>query len=89
MEREHEELGFDLLGIDARFQRFAEALEVVTRLVRSRGPVSFSGEFYELDGAEFMPNPISNGKLPIVVGGNGPRRTCRSPRATPTSGMAS
>lgn len=74
-EREHEELGFDLLGIDARFQRFTEALEVVTRLVREKGPVSFSGEFYKLDGAEFVPNPVSFGKLPIVVGGNGPRRT--------------
>jgi F420-dependent oxidoreductase-like protein len=74
-EREHEEFGFDLLGIDARFHRFREALEVVTRLVRGEGPVSFTGEFYELDGAEFAPNPISFGKLPIVVGGNGPRRT--------------
>lgn len=75
MEREHEEFGFDLLGIDARFRRFTEALEIVTRLVRSEGPVSFSGEFYELDGAELMPNPASQGTLPIVVGGNGPRRT--------------
>ena len=74
-EREHEEFGFDLLGIDARFRRFTEALEVVTRLVRQEGPVSFSGEFYELDGAEFVPNPVRFGTLPIVVGGNGPRRT--------------
>jgi F420-dependent oxidoreductase-like protein len=74
-EREHEEFGFDLLGLDARFRRFAEALEVVTRLVREEGPVRFSGEFYELDGAEFVPNPVSFGTLPIVVGGNGPQRT--------------
>jgi F420-dependent oxidoreductase-like protein len=75
MEREHEEWGFDLLGLDARFQRFTEALEIVTRLLRSEGPVSFSGEFYELDGAELMPNPVKHGMLPIVIGGNGPRRT--------------
>ena len=37
MEREHEEWGFDLLGLDARFQRFTEALEIVTRLLRRRG----------------------------------------------------
>jgi alkanesulfonate monooxygenase SsuD/methylene tetrahydromethanopterin reductase-like flavin-dependent oxidoreductase (luciferase family) len=75
MEREHEEWGFDMLGLDARFQRFTEALEIVTRLLRDEGPVSFSGEFYELDGAELKPNPASQGALPIVIGGNGPRRT--------------
>jgi F420-dependent oxidoreductase-like protein len=75
MEREHEEFGFDLLDIDARFRRFEEALEVVTRLLRQEGPVSFAGEFYRLDGAELKPNPISVGRLPIVVGGNGPLRT--------------
>jgi F420-dependent oxidoreductase-like protein len=75
MEREHEEWGFDLLGLDARFQRFTEALEIVTRLLRKQGPVSFFGEFYELDGAELVPNPVSQGTLPIVVGGNGRRRT--------------
>ena len=75
MEREHEEWGFDLLGLDARFQRFTEALEIVTRLLRKEGPVSFSGEFYELDSAELVPNPVRQGTLPIVVGGNGQRRT--------------
>ncbi len=75
MEREHEEWGFDLLGLDARFQRFGEALEIVTRLLRTEGPVSFSGEFYELDGAELKPNPVSQGTLPIIIGGNGRRRT--------------
>ncbi len=75
MEREHEEFGFPLLDIDARFRRFAEALEVVTLLLRHEGPVSFSGEFYELHDAEFVPNPASRGRIPLVVGGGGPRRT--------------
>jgi alkanesulfonate monooxygenase SsuD/methylene tetrahydromethanopterin reductase-like flavin-dependent oxidoreductase (luciferase family) len=79
MDREHEEWGFDLLGLDARFQRFTEALQIVTHLLREEGPISFAGEFYELDSAELVPNPVSQGTLPIVVGGNGRRRTL--PRA--------
>lgn len=75
MVREHEEWGFELLDLDARFRRFTEALEIVTRLVRSEGPVSFAGEFYPLQDAELVPNPVSQGSLPIVIGGNGPRRT--------------
>jgi F420-dependent oxidoreductase-like protein len=75
MDREHSELGFDLLDVDARFRRFQEALEVVTLLLRREGPVSFSGEFYTLNDAEFVPNPVRVGRIPIVIGGNGPRRT--------------
>ena len=74
-EREHREFGYDLLDLDARFRRFEEALEVVTLLLRREGPVSFAGEFYRLDGAEIVPNPIGQGRIPIVIGGNGPRRT--------------
>ena len=74
-EREHRELGYDLLDLDGRFQRFTEALQITELLLHREGPVSFSGEFYSLDGAEFMPNPIKNGRIPIVVGGNGVRRT--------------
>jgi F420-dependent oxidoreductase-like protein len=75
MDREHQEFGFDLLDIDARFRRFEEALVVVTRLLREEGPVSFSGEYYALDGAELVPNPVIQGVMPIVIGGNGLRRT--------------
>jgi F420-dependent oxidoreductase-like protein len=74
-EREHSEWGFDLLDLDARFRRYEEALQITTRLVREEGPVSFEGEFYTLKDAECVPNPVSQGTLPIVIGGNGPRRT--------------
>lgn len=73
--REHDAWGFDLLDLDARFQRFEESLEVVSRLVRNEGPVSYNGTFYQLDGAEIMPNPVTINRIPIVIGGNGPRRT--------------
>jgi F420-dependent oxidoreductase-like protein len=74
-EREHEAYGFDLLDSGRRFARFEEGLEVITRLLRSDGPVSFDGEFYRLRDAVLMPRSPRSGGPPIVIGGNGPRRT--------------
>lgn len=74
-EREHDAFGYDLLDTDARFRRFTEALEVVTRLLRGHGPQTFEGEFYQLRNAELHPRPARPGGPPVVIGGNGPRRT--------------
>ncbi len=74
-EREHETYGFDLLDTDRRFARFEEGLEVVTRLLQSDEPVSFDGESYRLRDAALMPRSPRPGGPPIVIGGNGPRRT--------------
>jgi alkanesulfonate monooxygenase SsuD/methylene tetrahydromethanopterin reductase-like flavin-dependent oxidoreductase (luciferase family) len=40
-----EDLGFELLGKRERFARFQEALEVITRLLRSAEPASFEGRY--------------------------------------------
>lgn len=74
-EREHETYGFDLLDPGRRFARFEEGLEVITRLLRSNGPVSFDGDFYRLRDALLMPRSPRLGGPPIVIGGNGVRRT--------------
>jgi F420-dependent oxidoreductase-like protein len=74
-EREHEAHGFDLLETGLRFARFEEGLEVVTRLLQSDEPVSFDGEFYRLRDALLKPRSPRPGGPPIVIGGNGPRRT--------------
>jgi len=74
-EREHRSHGFDLLEVGPRFKRFNEGLEVVTRLLRSDAPTGFDGEFYHLDEALLLPRPQRPGGPPIVIGGNGPRRT--------------
>jgi F420-dependent oxidoreductase-like protein len=73
--REHETFGFDLLDTGRRFARFEEGLEVVSRLLRGGEPVSFAGEFYALRDALLLPRPPRPGGVPIVIGGNGPRRT--------------
>ena len=74
-EWEHDTFGFDLLDTDNRFRHFEEGLEVVTRLLRSEEPVSFDGEFYRLRDAMLKPRSPQTVGIPIVIGGNGPRRT--------------
>lgn len=74
-EREHASYGFDLLEVPARFARFEEGLEVVTRLLQSDEPVSFEGRFYQLKEALLLPRPHRPGGPPVLIGGNGPRYT--------------
>jgi F420-dependent oxidoreductase-like protein len=74
-EREHSMFGFDLLAVGPRFQRFREGLEVITRLLRSDKPVTWIGEYYQLREAILLPRPLRSGGPPIVIGGNGERRT--------------
>lgn len=73
--REHEMFGLDLLDVKGRMQRFEEGLEVVSKLLNSDEPFSFNGHFYQLKDAVLLPRPARPGGPPIVVGGNGRRRT--------------
>ena len=74
-EREHHNFGYDLLDTDERFARFQEGLEVITRLMDSDQPVDFAGQYYRLNEAILLPRPQRPGGPPVVIGGNGPRRT--------------
>lgn len=74
-EREHEHYGFDLLEPKARFDRFEEGLEIVTRLLRSDKPVSYRGEYFQLQDATLLPRPSRPGGPRIAIGGNGQNRT--------------
>jgi F420-dependent oxidoreductase-like protein len=74
-EREHESHGFELLEIGPRFKRFEEGIQVVSTLLRSDTPSDFEGEFFRLKDAFLLPRPKRTGGPPIVVGGNGPKRT--------------
>jgi F420-dependent oxidoreductase-like protein len=74
-ESEHEQFGFDLLDVDARFERYHEGMEVVTRLLQSDTPVTFDGQYYQLRGAILLPRPQRPGGPRILIGGNGTKRT--------------
>jgi F420-dependent oxidoreductase-like protein len=74
-EHEHHNFGYQLLELDERFARFEEGLEVITRLMDSDTPVDFSGRYYHLNEAILLPRPARPGGPPVVIGGNGERRT--------------
>jgi F420-dependent oxidoreductase-like protein len=74
-EREHQLFGFDLGDIPTRLARLEEGLEVITRLLRSDEPVTYEGNFFQLRGATLLPRPQRAFGPPILIGGNGVKRT--------------
>ncbi|MBI5667252.1 MAG: TIGR03560 family F420-dependent LLM class oxidoreductase [Chloroflexi bacterium] len=74
-EREHHNFGVPFYDVNTRFAMLEDGLEVVTRLLRSDAPVSFSGEYFSLHDAILLPRPQRPGGPPILIGGNGPIRT--------------
>src|SRR6478752_2999170 len=73
-EREH--LAYGIPFPAKRFDLLEEQLEVITGLWST--PVgetySFAGEHYTLTDAPALPKPVQ-ARVPVIVGGNGPRRT--------------
>ncbi|HVF24692.1 MAG TPA: TIGR03560 family F420-dependent LLM class oxidoreductase [Anaerolineales bacterium] len=74
-DREHHLFGFDLLEPKARFDRFEEGMEVLTRLLQNDKPVTFEGVYFQIRGATLLPRPQRHGGPRILVGGNGGKRT--------------
>jgi F420-dependent oxidoreductase-like protein len=74
-EREHQLFGFNLLDINGRFARFEEGLECISRLLQSNEPVTFAGQYYQLREAQILPHPARIAGPPLLVGGNGFKRT--------------
>ena len=74
-EREHTNYGYDLLDIPERFDRFEEGIEIISKLLRNKKPMDFEGEYYNLKEAVLLPRPDRRSGPPILVGGNGPKRT--------------
>jgi len=73
---EHAAYGVPFPALGERFDRLEEQLEIVTGLWST--PVgqrfSFSGRHYSLRDCPALPKP-AQARVPIIVGGGGPRRT--------------
>ncbi len=74
-EREHAKFGVPFYDFPTRFDMFTDALEITSRLFLTDGPVNFTGKHFSLDEARLLPRPKRPGGPPILIGGNGPRRT--------------
>lgn len=72
-DREHQVFGLPFHDFPTRFAMLGDALEVTQRLLASDEPVTFEGKHFRLDGATLLPRPAR--RTPILIGGNGPKRT--------------
>jgi probable F420-dependent oxidoreductase len=68
-EREFRAYGF---SFDRRVDRFAEALTIISTLLR-QGRIDVAGEFYRLDDCVLDPPPTRPGGPPLMIGSTGPR----------------
>ena len=76
-EREHDAYGIDFgASVGERLDRLDEAVMMMRRLLDGER-FSHEGRFYTLHDALCAPRPIQP-KLPILVGGSGPRKTLRT-----------
>lgn len=72
---EHEIYGVDFPARPERYDRLAEAIELMKELwYRDQGV--FNGEHYRIAGTNSLPHP-PEGRPPVLIGGTGPRRTLR------------
>jgi alkanesulfonate monooxygenase SsuD/methylene tetrahydromethanopterin reductase-like flavin-dependent oxidoreductase (luciferase family) len=73
---EHAAYGIPFPGLAERFARLEEQLEILTGLWQTpEGETfSFEGRYYQLHDSPALPKPY-DGRIPIVIGGFGPKRT--------------
>jgi alkanesulfonate monooxygenase SsuD/methylene tetrahydromethanopterin reductase-like flavin-dependent oxidoreductase (luciferase family) len=75
-EPESRAYGIPLGTLKERFDRFDEGVEVIRSLLDEEH-TTFSGRYYQLTDARCEPKPVQP-RLPIVIGGRGPKRTLRA-----------
>ncbi|MDH3644898.1 MAG: TIGR03560 family F420-dependent LLM class oxidoreductase [Gammaproteobacteria bacterium] len=72
-EREHTKFGIPFYDFKTRFEQLTDALEITRALQTATEPVSFQGRHISINEALLLPRPAR--RTPILIGGNGPRRT--------------
>jgi F420-dependent oxidoreductase-like protein len=75
-ELEHVGYGFAFPPLRERLDRLEEALQIIRPMLRGERP-TFKGRHYRTNEAINSPAPLRPGGPPILIGGNGERRTLR------------
>jgi F420-dependent oxidoreductase-like protein len=75
-EREHDGLGVDFPPVKERFERLEDALHICRAMFRGERP-TFRGQHHRVTDAINSPAPITPGGPPIMIGGQGERKTLR------------
>src|SRR3954452_9180900 len=76
-QQECDAYGITLPPLKERFDRFDEALEVITGLLTNE-TTTFAGKHYQLTDARCEPKGVQRPPPPITIGGGGEKRTLRS-----------
>src|SRR5690606_6244099 len=73
---ESDAYGIELGSLTERFDRLDEGIEILRSLLDNK-ETNFSGRYFTLTNAWCEPTPVQ-AKLPIAIGGKGPKRTLRT-----------
>ena len=73
-EFEHDSLGFEFGTFTDRFEKLEESLQIVLPMLRGESP-TLEGKWYQV--REAMNNPAPLGRVPVMIGGGGERKTLR------------
>jgi len=76
-EPESEAYGLELGTLTERFDRFDEGVDVITSLL-SNETTTYDGKYYQLKDARCEPKGPQSPNVPIMIGGQGEKRTLRT-----------
>jgi probable F420-dependent oxidoreductase len=73
MKTDYEEAGMTYDSPKVRVDRFEESVQVIEGLLRTDGPFSFDGSFYQVTDHRLLPRPVQQPGPPLIIGGGGRR----------------